>query len=1336
MPCKYISPNGEPSKLFDSLFSVYKERYNGNEEYAERNAVTTWLLTRSDKFIEWFGDWETKAAGKNKKLINEALSLPIKQPNNPYMIALKNNPADALRSIAEQFNSGNPQQVDEAFGSRMVEIALELYPNAKIGDSHVLLGTVDENGEPALNAFNEFNNGKETRHFDSLSYMYSSNDRSLAMATDFYYNTQRNGSGFFSLYSSDVEYLVRSNKNMVVRPDNLKSGIYKYDNKFYRVINRGLKKIGELKETTDVVRNRVIGNENNKQPHINEFFNNKTPMYVYDIKLVKEEESKDLAMSAEFQGDIKIHNINSGFASDTDVFNKYISAVSDYINRLQDERRRSKGNLKKVQEFNERIKEQEEILDSLQSNKSVRFLIETGLEQLESVKRYAMNDNANMTELTEGLRISLAWSEINNVIDLMREGKTDKELEIIEAGRQLQTEADAMAAVLRNRQTEKAIAMAREDEIEFGKEYGAWIDENGDLRMRDLDKITVNAISSAYSSNPLETLLTVLMRARTNKSNEEHYEFLKDTDGITKRLLGKSDADTRFLTEDYDMEVEDPETGKITKVKMQGIITEYSRKFYDEYNEMRSKAVRREIKWKDFYAFEKKHFDYKLTPEGRADFERYMESVKPDYVIDVDDEGNYVYDEESLADVRKQYDPDIFAEHLLKPDENTANRGGQWFTKTPKNIPLNPNYEKLTAEQKEYHKWFGEQYMSAYVNSIFDYRTGQTDIDQLLMDFSSTLTEGFNNKAKYIGQAGLDFMKNSFTVVATGTKSKIITRPLTGREHIAPKFRALEDFLPENGSKINPLEILKKFKSTSISYKHKREIEEILNVINDKALTATKQEQNNAGWDINRTSGGQLGTKNPLNIARRIDYSVREFLQGTGKDVNTTWSKNVAPGERGLSIGQVFDSVNKFTRFRYMALSPLSAAGNLIMGSINNFTYAASGEFFTDKELAKATFMLKGAPFSFFSKNLTIDKIDIQTKEAKLVAELMYRYNILGDVTEDLTYGESALSRFFALQKGGEFLVQGSTCLAQMMHNKIDLADGKKGTMLDLYSINKDGRLEFHEEKLSEDSPLRNVENVHAFFDKVKAVNDKIHGDYRNPLLGKKDVFGRMLFMFRTWLPMAVKDRFGAEYHHHILGAQKGRYRSFLHLWKLAKRNDDGKLEFQKDTALNLVKTFLKLIPFAGKAVKLGGNISEVDRRNIDMFVRETQMLIMLSMATAFIKMSMGDDDDEEAKFMKYLYNQGERIQSELSMYYLPSSYNQILKNIIPMSNTLIDAEKVIDAFGNYISDPESDVYKRGFRKGDSKLSTKFEQFLPVTRSIQSTWSVFSQLYDQKNIGK
>jgi hypothetical protein len=138
-----------------------------------------------------------------------------------------------------------------------------------------------------------------------------------------------------------------------------------------------------------------------------------------------------------------------------------------------------------------------------------------------------------------------------------------------------------------------------------------------------------------------------------------------------------------------------------------------------------------------------------------------------------------------------------------------------------------------------------------------------------------------------------------------------------------------------------------------------------------------------------------------------------------------------------------------------------------------------------------------------------------------------------------------------------------------------------------------------------------------------------------------------------------------------------------------------------------------------------------VDRRNIDMFVRETQMLIMLSMATAFIKMSMGDDDDDEADFMKYLYNQGERIQSELSMYYMPSSYNQILKNIIPMSNTLIDAEKVLDALGNYIADPDADVYKRGFRKGDSKLGTRIEQFLPLTRSAQSTWSVFSQLYDQ-----
>lgn len=1415
MPCKYFAPNGQPSKLFDNLFDFYKASYGEEEEErAEKEAVRIWTMTRSDNFKQWFGDWETAIDVVNPRLELEAKSLAL-GINNIYRVGFQLDIQGSLRNIAEQVNLGNERQSKEIYGDRLVKIAMELYPNAKMGDARVPISRiVDENGEPQLmfhgsdklftvfdrNKIDKINTGaaKEfhftstrfdlkrygknvypvflkalkpislytehrshnraiTKEMDSsiykfktpsgveaidvivyepnqiksaenIGYFSTESDDIKAMAVDHYYDTssKRRGDNFFYLSSFDSD-MISGVKNVNIRPENMKSGTYRFGNDYFKITNRGLKRVSELKEKPEALRNRDVNN--GTAPHIEEFYANRIPMYVYDIKKLDLKDYPGAAMEADYQGDITIDRM-PGFTSNADVFNKYLSAIGDYISRLYGERTKNKGNLIKTQEYTERIKEQEEILKALQGNKSVRFLIETGVEQLEIIKEYAMREDASLIELTEGMRISLAWSQINGIIDLMREGKTEKELEIVDAGRQLQTEADALFAVLRNRQTDRIVEMAQQHEIEFNKSQGAWIDENGDVRIRDLNAITTNTISSAYSANPVETLVTILLNARTNKSNDEHYQFVTEADNKAKTLLGSINPNVDFMTEEHELAVEGSD-GKISKVKRQGIVTEYSRSFYDEYSVLRGKALNGEIKWKEFYAFEQKHFSYTLTPEGQKEYEDYIEGVKADNVIDMDDQGNYVYDEDVVNAAIKRYNPETFAEHLQDPDVE-ANSGARWFTKTPKNIPLNPAYQKLSDNQKEYHKWFSSQYMDAYVNSIYDYRVGQTDIDQLLLDFSTTITEGFGNKAKYIGQAGIDFLRDSFTVVATSTKSKAITRALTGREHIAPIFKAVDEFLPENGGKINPLEVLKKFKASSIAFKHKREIEEVLNVINDITSTATKQEQNNSGIDMTRTNGGGLGTKNPLNIAKRVEYTVKEFLLGSGKERNTTRKDGVRPGEKGFSVGQTLDSINKLTRFRYMALSPLSAAGNFFMGAMNNFTYASSGQYFTDTDLARASFMLKSAPFSFFAKNLTLDKVDLQTKEAKLVAELMYKYNILGDVTEELTYGESALSRLFALQKGGEFLVQGATCLAQMLHTKVTFKDGSIKTLLDLYKLNSEGRLEFQDELLADDSPYKNVENVHLFFDKVKAVNDKIHGDYRHALLGKKDVFGRMLFMFRTWLPMSIKERFGAEYEHKLLGTQKGRYRSAFDLLKLVKKDGEGKWEFQKDNALNLAKTFLKLIPFAGKVVKLGGNISEVDRRNIDMFVRETQMLITLTMATALAKVSASDDpDDTETSFFKYLYNQGERMQSELSMYYLPSSYNQILKNIVPMTNTLIDAERVLNSFIAYINDPEGDVYKRGFRKGDSKLQTRIEQFFPLTRSAQSTWSAFSNLYNQ-----
>lgn len=1154
--------------------------------------------------------------------------------------------------------------------------------------------------------------------------------RPMAMAPNYPGGRKMEGSGnFFYMRQYNPEDLASGKKSISIRPDNLEGGTYKFGEDFYKITNRGLKKLTEVKETPQMLRDKSMGDTEIKYAHIEEFFNNKVPMYVYDIKKLAREDAKSHMMAADFHGNIGVKRGAPNLVTGKGIFDSYITALADYVTRLKDERIQKKGNTKAVQDLTERIKSQEQVLAQLQKTKSIRTLVEIGTEQLRLAEENGLKEGASLLEVSEAQRLAKSWKNITQIVDIAREGKDEMQLEIVEAAREIQNDSSVLFDKLGNILMSHIRAAAEKNEIALDKVT----DKNGNLIVKDVNKIGAFTISSSFSGNEIDHLVDAIMEVRNRATKAEIYDFETEEEQKSFELLGSKTANTDFLTEEFDVAMFDESTGKDVSVKHTGIITMYDRTFYKEMDEKYAEAQETN-KWKEYYAYERKHFSYELTEQGKKAFENYMDAVRSANILDTDSEGNYIYDEEEIEKVRKKYDPAVFQDYLdnNKTKKIQANNGAKWFTKTPQNVPINPAYARLTQAQKDYHQWYSETFMSAYENSDLQYQLGQADIDEKFMSFSSEVMQGLGGRVKHLGKETGAWLKSSFYRTATTTKTGITTRTLTGSEHIKVPFRNVMEFIPNNG-KFNPREILQKFKMASIAFRNKSQVEELLNVVNDLVKTADKIEENNAGSEKKRLSGETLTTKNPTNRSARMEATIMNFLTDRFTDTNTTVG-NVAAGEKGFSGGQAIDTLNSLTRVRFMAFAPISAAGNLLMGLVNNLSYAASGQYFTDKEYAKAAWLMKGAPFKFLSSAFKNGNYTA-TEEAKLIAEIMHRYNMLGDITEELVYGDSIISQLFILQKGGEFLAQGSSTIAQLLHEKTTNKEGKEMPLFSYFKL-VDGRLTFDTTSLPEDSKYHDPDTIAKFMDKAKAVNEKIHGDYSHVLLGKKTPLGRAAFLFRTWLPMAVKDRFGAEYNHRVLGAQKGRYRSAWHIVKGVAYNEETGWGFNADQGLNLLKTFFKLVPGLGKVVdlKLGDEISEIDRHNIEMFVREVQMLIALSLTTMMAKAAYKDDDDDDNEkyslsFLKYVYNQGERMQSELSMFAVPTSLTQIMSNVIPLTQTLVDAEGLVSQIGQYVVNPEKDIYQRGFRKGNSKVSTKVQQFLPLTRSFQSTWSSFAQMY-------
>ncbi len=445
-------------------------------------------------------------------------------------------------------------------------------------------------------------------------------------------------------------------------------------------------------------------------------------------------------------------------------------------------------------------------------------------------------------------------------------------------------------------------------------------------------------------------------------------------------------------------------------------------------------------------------------------------------------------------------------------------------------------------------------------------------------------------------------------------------------------------------------------------------------------------------------------------------------MTGERKNPYNVSKTGAKPGELKFSMEKTIDSINNYTRFKAMALAPISATGNFIMGSVNNFIQSAGKLYYTDNNLASAYYIMKGSIAKYYSRDY------INSKEATKVAELLTRYNVIGDTLEKQYHGGDFLNWFYTLQSSGEFLNQGASAIAQTLHEMVDMADGSKQTLWSLYDIDKQGKIFLQVDKLPEDSKWRDPAHVNLFFAKVRKVNQKIHGDYTSALMAKRDVAGRVAMLFRTWLPMAIKEHFGSTYHDDLLGEQKGRFVSLKNVVvgsvkDALKDKDASKLK-------PLIQVVGKLLaPVLGRQIKMTG--TEIDIANINMAIRELHFIMMLSLSCIALKGAIDDEDEdaENVNVLRYLYNQGERAQSELMFFFAPTDMMQIIRDVAPIYSTIKEANRFVMRTKDLILDPEEDTYKRGFRKGQSKAGVAAQQLFPVTRSIQKTWSATEQIF-------
>lgn len=473
----------------------------------------------------------------------------------------------------------------------------------------------------------------------------------------------------------------------------------------------------------------------------------------------------------------------------------------------------------------------------------------------------------------------------------------------------------------------------------------------------------------------------------------------------------------------------------------------------------------------------------------------------------------------------------------------------------------------------------------------------------------------------------------------------------------------------------------------------KREIEPLLNIYYN-VIQDTKS-------IVTRPDGTEIVIdKAPEKILDQSNFLIQSYLYNKTKDVEGVSSKKI--GDRNIATSAVTDSIINYVRIKGMALNPFSAIGNVMQGLTSNFITGAGGEYFTTSDNFKAF-------------GTMLHSIGGKTETAEKILTMLNKFDVFTKANE-MNFGSSreikdtqnAMNNlsWFELQERGEYFIQGQTLLAMLYNKKVKVGD-KEVSYFDAFDKNGNWKSEFGE------NPLKDPADLYKFTQEVKNALIDVHGNYTRGINAKKHFYTRAIMVFRTWIPQAVNVRFGSETKDLLTGkSKKGRYRSYNAFLK----NEDGQIDFNaaKDNILWLL---------GGKHTTL----TELDKINMRKNVAELALIGAISMMLLLLKAAIKDMDDDEKNATTYLINSLARSQSDLTFFMLPSSFQTITKDPIPLMTVLKDnIELVQAAIATLMGDP---VYKSGPRKGKSRFYKELSDNFPIITQIDKNISYAGKVF-------
>jgi len=385
---------------------------------------------------------------------------------------------------------------------------------------------------------------------------------------------------------------------------------------------------------------------------------------------------------------------------------------------------------------------------------------------------------------------------------------------------------------------------------------------------------------------------------------------------------------------------------------------------------------------------------------------------------------------------------------------------------------------------------------------------------------------------------------------------------------------------------------------------------------------------------------------------KKLNELENEYRDLAGKPL--VWSKVVD------------NSLLPFMQLKGMGFNLFAGVRNIAHALIGGMIHAAGGQEFTDKDFINA--------MGIFMKD--------QTSRRKKVDALMSNFSILFE-TAEVKYGEDR--KFdgldpYIIQNRTEFVGQGMTMIATMLNETVEDKEGNERPLWQAFDENADWKTdEFGEnESWQPGNQLKGQDQGSDFVrfrNKIIQLNNSIHGDYAKDSTQriKKYTLGRLVSMFRTWIPELVAYRWQkTRYDQHLGREVTGSYRSTLRSLR-----DNGVGE--------TLKTMTGAIPYVNNPETA---LDENQAANVRKVAREMQMMAALATVMLALKASI-DEDEEKSVGMKIAMNNLIMVQQDISLWMNPSAMIQLAENPVPATSVWVDYENAMYKTYEYLSDED-----------------------------------------------